>query len=88
METDSTSLHPIASNQSKEKYKEIRELVYFETKKIKRNLNHFFIDTTHDTLLNTKLENYIERIKDDGFYGGIIEIGIISNDSNLNIAVY
>ena len=38
--------------------------------------------------MNTKLENYIERIKEDCFYGGIIEIGIISNYYDLNIFVY
>ena len=38
--------------------------------------------------MNTKLENFIERIKEDYFYGGIIEIGIISTYYDLNISAY
>ena len=54
---------------------EIRELVYNEAKKNKKELIPFFLeDTTDETLVNNKLENYIERIKEDGFYDGIIEI--------------
>ena len=53
-------------HQSEEKYKEIRD---------KEELKPVFLeDTTDDTLVNAKLENYIERIKEDGFYDGIIEI--------------
>ena len=63
--------------------------MYNEAKNNKEELKPFFLeDTTDDTLVNTKLENYIERIKEDGFYGGIIEIGIISNYFYLNISVY
>ena len=63
--------------------------MYQEAKNNKEELKPFFFEgTADDTLVNTKLENYIERIKEDCFYGGIIEIGIISNYYDLNISVY
>ena len=75
--------------ENEDKYKEIRELVHKEVKIRKEELEPFFFeDTADDTLVNTKLENYIERIKEDCFYGGIIEIGIISNYYDINISVY
>ena len=74
---------------NEDQYKEIRKLVYQEAKNNKEELKPFFFeDTADDTLVNTKLENYIERIKEDCFYGGIIEIGIISNYYDINISVY
>ena len=60
--------------------------MYNEAKNNKEELKPFFLeDTTDDILVNNKLENYIER---GWCYGGIIEIGIISNYYNLNISVY
>ena len=70
-------------------YNNIRQKVYNEEKIHKNDIKPFFLsDNTDDTILNIKLENYIEKIKENYFYGGIIEMGIISNYYDLNISVY
>ena len=70
-------------------YNNIRQKVYNEAKLHKNDIKPFFLsDNTDDTILNIKLGNYIEKIKDNYFYWGIIEMGIISNYYDLNINVY
>ena len=41
-----------------------------------------------DFLLNTRIDKYIEKIKENYFYGGTIELGILSNKYRINISVY
>ena len=70
-------------------YNNIRQKVYNESKLHKNSIKPFFLsDNTDETILNIKLEKYIEKIKENYFYGGIIELGIISNYYDLNISVY
>ena len=67
----------------------IRKEVYEKAKIRKNELKNFFLENIDDEiLLNTRIDNYLEKIKENGFYGGTIELGILSNSYQLNISVY
>ena len=70
-------------------YNSIRQKVYNEAELYKKNVQPIFIlDNTDYTILNIKLENQIEKIKENYFYWGMIEMFIFSNYYDLNDSLY
>ena len=70
-------------------YKIIREIVYEATKENKEILKPYFLNGISDDILEIyKLENYIEKIKIDSFYAGIIEISIAAKIFDKTIIIY
>ena len=58
-------------------------------KNIIGNTKQFFSEEiADDVIINLKIEIYTETIKEDYFYGRIIEIGLFSDLYNINIYVY
>jgi len=57
-------------------------------KKKRKNKKIFLEDINDDVIINSKIDIYIENIKKDNFYGGIIEISIFAKLQNINISVY
>ena len=70
-------------------YKFFREQIYIAAKNNFKELQEFFINEENDQILtNKKLDGYIDKIKDDYFFAGNIEIYIATKVFNLNIAIY
>ena len=70
-------------------HKIIREIIYEAAKESKENLKPFFLTgISGDILADAKLENYIEKIKNESFYAGIIELSLASNIFHKTIIVY
>ena len=52
-------------------------------------LKEFFYTDQADTILvNNKIDGYVDKIKEDGFFAGIIELYLEVKILNINIAVY
>lgn len=63
--------------------------IYNKAKADKDIIKPFFLSDNPDEILaNIKIENYIEKMKESTFYGGIIEMSIFINLYNINICVY
>ena len=63
--------------------------IYKEAIKSKNDIKEFFIEDAKDgVIINIRIENYIEKIQEDAFYRGIIEIGLVTINQNINISVY
>ena len=74
---------------NEDEYNEIRIQIYNYAKNNKEEIKHFFLeDSVDDVIVNTKIDNYIEEIKKNKFYGETIELGIFANLNNNNISVY
>ena len=70
-------------------HKIIREIIYEAAKERKEDLKPFFLTGIADDILtDAKLENYIELIKNDSFYAGIIELSLAANIFQKTIIVY
>jgi len=54
----------------------------------RKNKRIFFYKDKEEIIENKEIDAYIENIKEDKFYGGIIEIGIFAKLHNLNIIIY
>jgi len=75
--------------ENQEKYNEIRQKIYKEAKKQKDIIKNFFIEDSNDpVIVNYKINNYIEKIKENCFWGGIIEISLFSTIFKTNISIY
>ena len=75
--------------ETEEKFNEIRMKIYSEAKSNKDNIKQFFLENnTDDIIVNTKINTYIEKIKENKFYGGIIEISIFINLYKVNVSLY
>ena len=75
--------------QNQENYNEIRQAIYKEANKQKESIKNFFIEDTNDpVIMNYKINNYIEKIKENYFWGGIIEISIFAKIFKTNIGIY
>jgi len=67
----------------------IRKEVYEKAIIHKNELRIFFLENREDeVLIDSRIDNYLEKIKIIGFYGGPIELGILSNTYQINISVY
>ena len=65
------------------------EQIYLSAKDNINLLKEFFINDENDgTLYNNKIEGYINKIKDNQFFAGNIEIYLTTKIFNINIAVY
>jgi len=59
---------------------------YIKANKKKNEIKEIFLEDEEDeVLVNYKIDVYIENIKDNSFYAGIIELGLFSK---LNIIIY
>ena len=68
-----------------------RQIIYESAKVNKEEFKLFFKDDESqidEVLVNMKYDNYVEEIKRDGFYAGILELGLASIIFKLNISVY
>ena len=54
----------------------------------RKNKRIFFYKDKEEIIENKEIDAYIENIKEDKFYGGIIEIGISAKLYNKNIFIY
>ena len=48
----------------------------------------FYTDQADPILANNKIDGYVDKIKEDGFFAGIIELYLSVKILNINIAVY
>ena len=70
-------------------HKIIREIIYEAAKEYKEDIKPFFLTGISDEILaDAKLENYIEKIKNDSFYAGIIELSLAAKIFYKTIIVY
>lgn len=70
-------------------YKIIRKIIYQAAKESREFLKPFFLtDTSDDVLVKSKSDNYIEKMKKDSFYAGIIELSIATRIFEKTIIVY
>ena len=70
-------------------HKIIRDIIYNVAIINKEFIKPFFLTGLEDDILaDHKLENYIERIKNDGLYAGIIEISLATIIFNYTIIIY
>ena len=70
-------------------HKIIREIIYEAAKEYKEDIKPFFLTGISDEILaDAKLENYIEKIKSDSFYAGIIELSLAAKIFYKTIIVY
>ena len=70
-------------------YNIIREIIYEASKENKESLKPYFLSGLSDNILaDEKLENYIEKIKNDKFYGGIILLSLAEKIFDRTIVVY
>jgi len=70
-------------------FKFFREQIYLAALNYKESLKEFFFQQEDDPILvNQKLDGYIEKIKENKFFAGIIEINMAAKIFNLNIAIY
>ena len=75
--------------ENQENYNEIRQKIYKEAKKQKDIIKNFFIEDSNDpVIVNYKINNYIEKIKENYFLGGIIEISLFLTIFKTNISIY
>ena len=68
-----------------------REIIYESAKTNKDKFISFFSDDetqTDQILVNMKYDNYLEEIKNDGFYAGNLELALASIIFKLNICIY
>ena len=70
-------------------YQFFREQIYNAAKENLKDLKEFFISDEKDEIIgNNKIEGYVNKIKDNYFFAGNIEIYITTKIFNLNIVVY
>ena len=70
-------------------HKIIREIIYQAALANKEHIKPFFLrDVSDNILAESKLDNYIDKIKNNGFYAGIIEISLAAIIFNYTIVVY
>ena len=70
-------------------YEFFREQIYNGAKENLNDIKEFFISDEKDELIgNNKIEGYVNKIKDNYFFAGNIEIYITRKIFNLNIAAY
>lgn len=75
--------------ENQENYNEIRQKIYKEANKQKETIKNFFIEDNNDpVIINYKINNYIEKIKENFFWGGIIEIILFATIFKTNIGIY
>ena len=75
--------------ENEEHHKELRKIIYEQAKNHKDQIKEFFLEDEADEVLEDyKLNAYIENIKENFFYGGIIELSIFARYLNLNIFIY
>ena len=66
-----------------------REQIYFSAKDNINLLKEFFINDKNDEILcDNKLKGYINKIKDNKFFAGNIEIYLTTKIFDINIALY
>jgi len=65
-------------------YNLFRKQIYASALDNFENLEEFF----YDDLVNNKIDGYVDKIKKDGFFAGIIEIYLAVKILNINIAIY
>ena len=71
------------------KFNDIRLLIYNEAKLNKDSLKEFFLeDKIDDVIVITKINNYLEKIKENKFHGGNIEMSIFIKLYQVNISIY
>ena len=72
-------------------YKTFRQIIFESAKNNKELLAPFFLNSEEgvdNVIINIKLEHYIDKIREDSFYAGNIELAISSIIFNLNISIY
>ena len=70
-------------------HSEVRNLIYETAKENKETIRPFFIEGAEDEILiDSKLDGYIENIKRNYFYEGIIEISFTNDSNNTQIDIY
>ena len=70
-------------------HKIIKEIIHHAAPENKEQTKPFFPrDVSDNILAESKLDNYIDKIKNNGFYAGIIEISLAAIIFNYTIVVY